>query len=51
MDAGVVVLTVPPEADEFTAFALRDDGKELVITILQSMGIEQAHALKEINNS
>jgi len=28
-----------------------DDGKELVITILQAMGIEQAHALKEINNS
>ena len=28
-----------------------DDGKELVITILQSMGIEQAHALKEINKS
>lgn len=28
-----------------------DNGKELVITILQAMGIEQASAFKEINNS
>ena len=27
-----------------------DNGKELVVTILQAMGIEQASAVKEINN-
>jgi translation initiation factor 5A len=35
-------------ADEIRAAF--DDGKELVITILQAMGIEQANAMKEINN-
>ena len=35
-------------ADEIRAAF--DDGKELVITILQAMGIEQASAVKEINS-
>ena len=28
---GKIILTVPSDADEFTAFALRDDGRQLTV--------------------